>query len=385
MDGLTAIRSLQPKKKWVKGLLQFINPPQDSKAIKVGLINDTYKDNSIKGGTREERGESGVKVQIDGFDQHMLQGSKWQEFLSSGYNKEELLRLILRYLETTKGMMQLKHPHIFTAGNTTYLLRDGRFSVLHNCNHEEADTRLVLHALLADSDVVVVAKDTDVLILLIWAYERKNVGKRWYMKYDHNKYADIGKICKFLGRKICLNMPAMHAVTGCDTTSYLYKVGQVRVMKKLLEADRKCELLADLGKDESFSEITLKNAKEFIRTLMYTGKQKETYVETRIRRYQEMKVKSSMSLPPDPDSVTQVIKGAHYQVYFWKRCDEINIEIIPFANYGWRWCKKQKLVVPIWFTGDQLPPSLQKKRHKNANKADEADDEDANERDQPKR
>lgn len=378
IDGLAAVRSLQPKRtyrEWLRSFLQFTKPPKDVEAIQVGLINDTYKADSIKGGTRKERGESGLKVKIDGFDQHMLQGNKWQEFLNSGQNKEELIQLLVKYMETGEGMSQLEHPYLVTAGDATFSVRHGGISLLYRCNHEEADTRLVLHALLADSDVVVVAKDTDVLILLIWAYEQSNVGKKWYMKYDHNKYADINEICNFLGPKICRTLPAVHAITGCDTTSYLFKVGKFKVLKKLIQAERKTDLLTDLGKDESVSEMILENAKEFVRTVLYTGKPKETYIETRIRLYQEMKMKSSMSLPPDPDSVIQVIKRAHYQVYFWRRCIEINVEMIPFANYGWKWCEKQELVVPIWFIGDQLPPSLRKKRRAKTKNTDDADDE----------
>ena len=71
-----------------------------------------------------------------------------------------------------------------------------------------------------------------------------------------------------------------------------------------------------------------------------------------------MEVKSSMCLPPDPDSVVQVIKQVNYQVYLWRRCTEINNENISFSNYGWIWCENQKLVVPVWLTGSQLPTSL---------------------------
>ena len=80
IDGFAAIRSLKPKKtyrEWLKSLLLFITPPKESEPIQVGLINDTYKEDSIKGGTRKERGESGPRVGIEEFDQHMLQGSKW--------------------------------------------------------------------------------------------------------------------------------------------------------------------------------------------------------------------------------------------------------------------------------------------------------------------
>ena len=385
IDGLAAIRSLRPKKtyrEWLKSLLQFITPPKEAEATQVVLVNDTYKEDSIKGGRRKERGESGPRVRIEGFDQHMLQGSKRQDFLNSGENKEELVRLVVKYLETREGISLLQHPHIVTAGDTTYSIKDGQISMLYKCNQEEADTRLVLHASLEDNDVVVVSKDTDVLILLIWAYEKCNIQKKWYLKYDHNKYADINTICTFLGPKICLALPAVHAMTGCDTTSYLFKVGKVKVMKKLLNTPCNADLLMDLGKDQSITEEMVQSAKEFLRAILYTGKQKETYIQTRIRLYKEMEVKSSMCLPPDPDSVVQVIKRVHYQVYFWRRCTEINNEIIPFSNYGWIWYEKQKLVVPVWFTGSQLPTSLSNKRRKKTINEKKADDEDADAEDE---
>ena len=74
-------------------------------------------------------------------------------------------------------MSQLKHPCIVTAEDATYSVIDGRISMLHKCNHKEAYMRLVLHALLANSDVVVVAQATNVLTLLVWAYEQRGISK----------------------------------------------------------------------------------------------------------------------------------------------------------------------------------------------------------------
>ena len=44
--------------------------------------------------------------------------------------------------------------------------------VTHNfeCNREEADTRMVLYAALSSKDIVVVATDTDVLFMMIYAF-----------------------------------------------------------------------------------------------------------------------------------------------------------------------------------------------------------------------
>eukprot|EP00794_Sanderia_malayensis_P005892 gene5892-biopygen4894 len=77
-----------------------------------------------------------------------------------------------------------------------------------------------------------------------------------------------------------------------------------------------------------------------------------------------MKVKSSMSLPPDPDSLSQVIKRAHHQAYFWLRCIEKKIYQLEVGNYGWRWCEERRLMTPVWYTGDQLPPSFKSKRRR---------------------
>ena len=82
--------------------------------------------------------------------------------------------------------------------------------------------------------MVVVSKDTDVLILLVWAYAKHEIKTKWYMMYEQGKYADIGKIVEFFGKEICLALPAFHSLTGCDTTSYFFRVGKGRVFKKLL-------------------------------------------------------------------------------------------------------------------------------------------------------
>ena len=48
--------------------------------------------------------------------------------------------------------------------------------------------------------MVVVSKDTDVLILLVWAYAKHEIKTKWYMMYEQGKYADIGKIVEFFGK-----------------------------------------------------------------------------------------------------------------------------------------------------------------------------------------
>lgn len=89
-------------------------------------------------------------------------------------------------------------------------------------------------------------------------------------------------------------------------------------------------------------------------------------METRIRLYQNLKTKTSMSIPPDPDSAVQVIKRSHHQVFQWLRCCYAWIETLPLESNGWIIEEEDSkpIVKPLWFTGSQLPPSAVNKKNK---------------------
>ena len=135
-----------------------------------------------------------------------------------------------------------------------------------------------------------------------------------------------------------------------------------------------------LGKERILETVDIDGLKEFIRTVIYSGKENESYVETRIRLYQNLKSKSSMPLPPDPDSVLQVIKRAHHQTYLWLRCCERMVDRLPFEGNGWLVDEDESVVKPLWYTGSQLPPLASKNEkpaHSPVLAGDVADDESA--------
>ena len=72
-------------------------------------------------------------------------------------------------------------------------------STSFKCSYEEADSRFIFKALKAKSDVAIVAKEPDVLILLIWAHSQFDIHSKWYMTLDHNSYADISSIVENFG------------------------------------------------------------------------------------------------------------------------------------------------------------------------------------------
>ena len=76
------------------------------------------------------------------------------------------------------------------------------FKVAHTfeCNHEEADTQMILHAALSSEDAVSVAADTDDLILMNYAHSKYMVKRRWVFRYEIDKKADIETILLYLDK-----------------------------------------------------------------------------------------------------------------------------------------------------------------------------------------
>ena len=373
VDGMAAVQSLKSKEtygEWIEDLIRFITPPDVAECILFGMVNDTYNETSIKSNTRKKRGEEHLKTIIEGFEQHMPAGVKWNEFLRNGDNKNQLIKIILRFILSEEGKKLLRFPFIITSGDDIFRIDNGQ-QTEKKCNHEEADTRLILLAHQERNDVVVVAKDTDVLVLLVWAYTHYSKKQNWFFKYDSTKYADIGKICRHFGKEICEKLPPFHALTGSDTTSYFFRAGKVKTFKKFMSSPDNLTLLKDFGKKENICAKTIELAKDFIKSIVYSGRKNESYVDSRVRIYQNLKRKTSMAIPPDPDSVVNAIKRAHLQTFTWLSCCHQNIIALDPQKYGWE--MKEQVLTPVWFSGNQFPPSISRRRKaklKNGNEAD---------------
>ena len=106
--------------------------------------------------------------------------------------------------------------------------------VISGWNHKDAVTRLVLHDSKVDSDVAVVCKDTDVLILMIWAYSKLNKTNNWYFKNDNEKFAVISKICCYLGKTFSLNLPKIKALTDAALHLIFTESGKLKHSKNFL-------------------------------------------------------------------------------------------------------------------------------------------------------
>ncbi len=110
-----------------------------------------------------------------------------------------MTRLASKFSGSEEGRQQLKLPLVFTEQEKVREINGDGVSGSIGCNHEEVDSRLVLQACERDTVVVVVAKDTDVLVILVHAYAIVKPSSKWFLRIDHEKYVDVEKVNEFLG------------------------------------------------------------------------------------------------------------------------------------------------------------------------------------------
>ena len=351
VDNMALVRAMKPKKtiaEWMKGFLKFARPSDKYDPLTMELVNDRYEKESAKWGAREGRGEESRRVHIGGFETNMLQGNEWAEFFHNIENKEDLIAVMAKYIMFHESE-ETTLPIIFTEKEETWMASEDGLTNIGRCNHEEADSRMIYHALRSNTNVVVVSKDTDVLILMIYAYALYSIEEEWVMKIGPSKYVNIAKIVKHISHQVSIMLPYVHALTGCDTTSYLYGVGKIRVFNKILKKPSVLSDLETLGQGSGLP-VEYSKIERFVKTVCFAGKENETLVETRERLYNKQKVKSSQSLPPDPDSLKQAILRANHQMYYWSRLNIPIVRTIPLSDNGWM-LNEDGGVVPVWFTG----------------------------------
>ena len=204
---------------------------------------DTYGAGKLKEMTQNRRSTTTRKIVIGGADQLMPKYRNWATFLSDGDNKTELIQFIAGYCKTGNFRRKLKIPVRITCGEDTWLLDTVGVHQLPSCNHHETATRIIRHTVqFNDSNsAVVVASDTDILVLLIYAIYRLslvNIPHRVQMKIDAEKLEDVNDICNNLPQKVRKLLPAYHSITRLDTTLYPFQVGKVKLFRKALKNDK---------------------------------------------------------------------------------------------------------------------------------------------------
>ncbi|KAJ8030514.1 hypothetical protein HOLleu_26961 [Holothuria leucospilota] len=145
-----------------------------NKCSRVDFVTDRYDSVSIKNFERSRRAQSGSQMfKIYSGDQKTPR--QFKKFLSLGINKEALIEFLFSAWRETR--VNLQHLTVFsTSGDHCQCLqlKEGMLEITpcHElfCDHEEADTRLLLHARHAaetTSNIIISSPDTDVAVIAL--------------------------------------------------------------------------------------------------------------------------------------------------------------------------------------------------------------------------
>ena len=112
---------------------------------------------------------------------------------------------------------------------------DDRVSLqLFSCSYE-ADNKIALQASKFRVNVMVVLKDTDILMLLVYSHSMCAISKECVLKYGKNSYAYVGTIRKHFGNTVSRNILQYYAVLGCDKFSFFYIDQKINTCQKSSE------------------------------------------------------------------------------------------------------------------------------------------------------
>ena len=228
LDGAAIINMLKPTAVGVKTFEDYSNitfipylKTQLQYVNRLDIVFDEYISNSLKQTTRNRRGK-GVRRRVQSTT---VVPKNWSEFLRNDLNKKELFYFLAdripmvnfgdgKVVIITKGEQVLSSPPLDDV------------SFVAPCNHDEADTRILLHVLDATQSgftkVGVRTVDTDVIAIGIGAFESIEGIEEFWVFFGtgvNRRVFAIHEIVSSLGSNRSGALPMFHAFTGCDTVS----------------------------------------------------------------------------------------------------------------------------------------------------------------------
>ncbi|KAJ8353418.1 hypothetical protein SKAU_G00209850 [Synaphobranchus kaupii] len=324
---------------------------QDTKRLDV--VWDTYIPDSLKESTREKRGQ-GVRRKVSGPTK--LPGN-WMDFLRDPINKKELFDFLTSRIEEF-SWPPTKALHV-TSGQAVSSF--GSSSMMNCCNHEEADTRIVVHVQHAlehgAKTVLVRTVDTDVIVILVGLFHDLLVLQPltdiWVAFGMGRKYRfyHINNMCRSLGEPKSRALPMFHAYSGCDTTSAFNGKGKKSAWRAWQAYDDATETFVYLAK-HPFQPLDVDCPQfqklERLTVILYDKSSPLNSINQKRKELFCQENRMMEKLPPTQDALLQHMKRAIYQAGVWATSTQIQQVIPSPQDYGWT--KESGSWMPVWLT-----------------------------------
>lgn len=231
-------------------------------------------------------------------------------------------------------------------------------------NHEEADTRMILHAAYAvrespTSVIVIQSPDTDVLVLCVCHFTEIGCRQLWFRTgvSDRQRYIPVHTIQQSLGERSCQSLPAFHALTGCDSTSSISRRGKKKPWVALKCSAAHQITLSLFGQQQDLDDRLAEKTEAFIRDLYpKTRRSTSTMDELRYQMFCQHRKLKNEALPPTSDSLRQHMKRSSYQTFIWRSSLIAMQDQQSPEGYGWE--VEDGSLKPVYMMKDPAPRSL---------------------------
>ena len=238
-DGGAFIHVLQPKtvtmfKEYAEKLFFPYMKDELHRVDRIDVVWDSYKTQTLKEATRLKRG-TGVRRKVATSTKIPKQ---WIDFLRNSENKKDLFLFL---------SSQVRDQGIIKAFYMTEC--EGVVSTVGEpfptCDHEEADTRVVAHALHTAergyNRIVIRTSDTDIIVIMpfLLNFQTRYPNIKLFVAFGVGKYfqiLDLTKIFDRLGSIHCKALPFFHAFTGYDSISAFHGRGKTSCFRQAWRA-----------------------------------------------------------------------------------------------------------------------------------------------------
>ena len=269
IDGMAMVRKFKNAaltfNTFADELLKFAVTSNTSSSS-IDIVFDVYLESSIKNAKRSHR-ETG-KLQFKKIIGSQIL-KQWVSFLSSSNNKKELIRFIVGRWKEKCDIVGILLLYVAFDRSCIKLDPNGRCIDVPELefNHEEADTRMLLHAKdISNSDfsnIVIHTPDTDVFLISLGVSGqiRSNLFIRSGTK-NNARIISIEKVRALLAMRfevydtesICKALLGLHAFTGCDSISTFSCKGKTKPVEEMMKNVEYVNLFSSFGNDPAVSE-----------------------------------------------------------------------------------------------------------------------------------
>ena len=341
LDGAAVVQMLNPGgAKTFQQYSDMVFTPyllsQLQNASRIDIVWDVYISDSLKAATRQKRGK-GVRRRVAA---STTLPSKWKDFLNLSENKTELFEFLSRQavkVQITDG----KFLYVTDGSNVLCSSIDTDLSDLAPCSHEEADTRLFLHAVNATrkgcSKLCIRTVDTDVVLLAISTFNEIDCDELWLAFGTGTKfrYIPIHEVVSNMEPRICSTLPMFHAFTGCDTVSSFSGRGKKTAWNTWTVYPDVTTAFEELQMMQTeISEATMKTLERFV-VLLYDRTSDIMSVNDSRKNLFTLKSRSIENILPTQEALRQHIKRAVYQANCWGKALISEQDLPDPANWGW--------------------------------------------------